>query len=91
MKVIICNYQWIFNPHIRDLFLQFIDQPLQNCILVLDECHNVIDVATEVNSNRITPYSLRLCLKDLEMYRSPAIMQRFIRALLDHLDEKKKV
>jgi DNA excision repair protein ERCC-2 len=90
MKVIICNYQWIFNPHIRDLFLQFIDQPLQNCILVLDECHNVIDVATEVNSNRITPYSLRLCLKDLEMYRSPAIMQRFIRALLDHLDEKKK-
>ncbi len=89
MKVIICNYQWIFNPHIRELFLQFVDQGLDNCILVLDECHNIIDVATDVNSNRITPYSLRLCLKDLEMYRSPRVMQRFVRTLLDHFDEKK--
>ncbi|MHA2035349.1 MAG: helicase C-terminal domain-containing protein [Promethearchaeota archaeon] len=89
MRVIICNYQWIFNPFIRDLFLQFVDQELSNCILILDECHNIIDVATEVNSNRITPYSLRLCLKDLEMYRSPRLMQRFVRILLDHFEEKK--
>ena len=89
MKVIICNYQWIFNPHIRELFLQFVDQELSNCILVLDECHNIIDVATEVNSHRITPYLLRLCLKDLEMYRSPQLMQRFVKTLLDLFDEKK--
>ncbi|MHA2392674.1 MAG: helicase C-terminal domain-containing protein [Promethearchaeota archaeon] len=89
MKVIICNYQWLFNPYIRDLFLQFVDQELKNCILVLDECHNIIDVATEVNSERITPYSLRLCLKDLEMYRSPIVMQDFVRSLLDQLKEKK--
>ncbi|MHA1933099.1 MAG: DEAD/DEAH box helicase [Promethearchaeota archaeon] len=89
MKIIICNYQWIFNPYIRDVFLQFVDQELNNCILVLDECHNMIDVGTEVNSKRITPYSLRLCLKDLEMYRSPRLMQRFVRTLLDQFDEKK--
>ena len=89
MKVIICNYQWLFNPYIRDLFLQFIDQELKNCILVLDECHNIIDIATEVNSDRLTPYSLKLCLKDLEMYRSPIIMQDFVKILLDHLNEKK--
>ena len=89
MKVIICNYQWIFNPYIRELFLQFIDQDLQNCILVLDECHNIIDVATSVNSDKITPYSLRLCLKDLEMYRSSHSMQTFVKTLLDHLNEKK--
>lgn len=89
MKVIICNYQWLFNPFIRNLFLQFVDQELNNCILVLDECHNIIDVATDVNSDRLTPYALRLCLKDLEMYRSPRTMQRFVRTLLDHLDEKK--
>ena len=89
MKVIICNYQWIFNPFIRDSFLEFIGQELQNCILVLDECHNIIDVATEVNSKKITPYSLRLCLKDLEMYRSPILMQSFVKILLDQLNEKK--
>ncbi|MFX1375474.1 MAG: helicase C-terminal domain-containing protein [Promethearchaeota archaeon] len=90
MKVIICNYQWVFNPDIRNLFLQFIDQELKNCIIVLDECHNIIDVATEVNSVRLTPYSLRLCLKDLEIYRSPTKMQDFVSILLDHLNEKKK-
>lgn len=89
MKVVICNYQWLFNPYIRDLFIQYVDKDLNNCILVLDECHNIIDVATEVNSDRLSPYSLRLCLKDLEMYRSPRIMQRFISVLLDHLNEKK--
>ena len=90
MKVIICNYQWIFNPYIQDLFLQFVDQELNSCILVLDECHNIIDVATEVSSFRLTPYSLKLCLKDLEMYRSPIIMQDFVKILLDRLNEKKR-
>ncbi|MFX1553090.1 MAG: helicase C-terminal domain-containing protein [Promethearchaeota archaeon] len=90
MKLIICNYQWIFNPFIRESFLEFIGQELQKCILVIDECHNIIDVATEVNSKKITPYMLRLCLKDLEMYRSPILMQSFVKILLDHLNEEKK-
>ncbi|HUW91037.1 MAG TPA: helicase C-terminal domain-containing protein [Candidatus Nanopelagicaceae bacterium] len=90
MKLIICNYQWLFNPSIRQNFMQFIDKELTSCILVLDECHNVIDIATEVNSDRITPYSLRICLKDLEIYRSPTIMQTFVKALISHLDKKKK-
>ena len=90
MKLIICNYQWLFNPSIRQNFMQFINKELSSCILVIDECHNVIDVATEVNSDRITPYSLRFCLKDLEIYRSPTIMQTFVKALISHLDKKKK-
>ncbi len=88
MNVIICNYQWIFNPFIRETFLKFIGRELQNCILVIDECHNIIDVATEVNSARITPYSLKLCLKDLEMYQAPILMQSFVTILKEHLDKK---
>jgi DNA excision repair protein ERCC-2 len=91
MKVIICNYQWIFNPFIRESFLEFIGQELQNSILVLDECHNIIDIATEINSKMITPYSLRLCLKDLEIYRSPIHMQNLVKILLSQLKEKKKL
>ena len=89
MKVVICNYQWIFNPFIRESFLKFIGQELQNCILVIDECHNLIDVATEVNSKRITPYSLNLCLKELEMFRSPIMMQNFVNVLISQLNNKK--
>ena len=89
MKIVICNYQWIFNPFIRESFLEFIGKELQSCILVIDECHNVIDVATEVSSKKLTPYSLKLCLKDLEMYRSPILMQSFVKILIDLLNEKK--
>ncbi|KKM19534.1 hypothetical protein LCGC14_1654690 [marine sediment metagenome] len=89
MKVIICNYQWLFNPNIRDLFLKFVNQELKNCVLVLDECHNIIDVCTEVNSERISPYSLKLCLKDLEIYRSPPLMQMFVKSLLKKLEDEK--
>lgn len=90
MRVIICNYQWIFNPFIRDSFLKFIGSELGKCVLVLDECHNIIDVATDVNSDRISPYSLKLCLKDLEIYDSPSKMQAFVNFLIGHFNEVKK-
>ncbi|MFX1392299.1 MAG: helicase C-terminal domain-containing protein [Promethearchaeota archaeon] len=90
MSVIICNYQWIFNPFICENFLKFIGREFKNCILIIDECHNIIDVATEVNSERITPYSLKLCLKDLEMYQSPILMQSFVSILMEHLKNKKQ-
>ena len=89
MKLVICNYQWVFNPHIRNNFLQLIETDLNNCILVIDECHNLIDAATDINSKKISPYSLRLCLRDLEMYQSPPLMQEFLGMLINHLSKKK--
>jgi DNA excision repair protein ERCC-2 len=89
MKIIICNYQWVFNPDIRENFMNFIGKELQNCIIVIDECHNLIDIATELNSDRISPYLLRLCLRDLEMYRSSIDMQSFVRLLMNHLGKVK--
>ncbi|TXT67354.1 MAG: ATP-dependent DNA helicase [Promethearchaeota archaeon] len=90
MQVIICNYQWVFNPFIRQTFLKFIGKELQNCILVLDEAHNLIDVSTEVNSLRISPYLLARCLTDVDRIRARAgIMRRFILLLQNQLDKKK--
>ena len=90
MKLVICNYQWVFNPHIRNNFLQLIETDLSRCILVIDECHNLIDAATDINSKKISPYSMRLCLRDLEMYQSPPLMQEFLGMLINHLNKKKK-
>lgn len=90
MRVIICNYQWIFNPFIRQSFLKFVGKELEKSIIVIDECHNIIDVATEVNSQKISPYSLRLCKQDLENIRAPARIQRFVNLLIEHLNKKKQ-
>ncbi|MHA2430028.1 MAG: helicase C-terminal domain-containing protein [Promethearchaeota archaeon] len=91
MNLVICNYQWLFNPHIRFNFLKFVGKELQECILVIDECHNLIDVATEINSERISPYLLRLCLRDLELYSSPILLQNFVNLLLNHIEKKSKI
>lgn len=90
MNLVICNYQWLFNPFIRANFLKFLDREIQECIIVIDECHNLIDVATEINSEQINPYLLRLCLRDLELYNSQISLQSFVNFLLSHLEEKSK-
>jgi len=89
MSIIMCNYQWIYNPFIRDSFLKFIGKELEECVLIIDECHNIIDVATEVNSLRITPYLLKLCIKDLDMHNSPQLLKNFVNLLLNRLEERR--
>ncbi|MFX1399657.1 MAG: helicase C-terminal domain-containing protein [Promethearchaeota archaeon] len=90
MNLVICNYQWLFNPFIRTNFLNFVGKELQDSIVVIDECHNLIDVATEINSEHISPYLLRLCLRDLELFSSPISLQNFVNFTLSHLEEKSK-
>ena len=83
MKVIICNYQWIFNPFIRESFLKFIGKEIQNCILVIDECHNVIDVATDVNSEKITPpFKVWASNKVIYLLLKLSILESFLVLLL---------
>lgn len=86
--IIICSYHWLFNPDIKELFLKFIGTDLSKCILIHDECHNILNMATEVNSERITPFLLKLALKDLELYNAERDMINFVRILINHLENK---
>ena len=88
--IVICSYHWLFNPDIKEVFLKFINTDLFNCILINDECHNILSMATEVNSKRITPFILKLALKDLELYNSDRNMINLVRILIAHLENKQK-
>ena len=90
MTVIVCNFQWIFNPDIHFGFLKLLDMNLNQCILVIDECHNIIDVATEMNSDKLIPSFLTLCLNDLYMYNSPEEYTQFVTLIRDRLEQKRK-
>jgi DNA excision repair protein ERCC-2 len=68
--VIVCNYQWIFNPNICKTFLEGMGIELDNCIIIIDECHNLADVASEIDSERLTNYTINQTLKDLEYGRA---------------------
>ncbi|MHA1338499.1 MAG: helicase C-terminal domain-containing protein [Promethearchaeota archaeon] len=70
MDIIVCNYQWIFNPNIRETFLEGADIKLPKCILIMDECHNLPEMAAEIDSIRLTKYSITQTIKDLNLYRA---------------------
>ncbi len=77
--VIACNYQWILNPNIRENFLEGISE-LGKLILVFDECHNLPQVASDINSERITLFSIDLAMKDLETYKGRPESVNIVRA-----------
>jgi DNA excision repair protein ERCC-2 len=88
IPIVVCNFQWVFNPDIRYRFFKLLDTTLDKCILVIDECHNIIDVATEVNSKKLIPYFLTQCLNDMHDLRLSEKFFRFVNYLKDLLAQK---
>ncbi|MFX1600693.1 MAG: helicase C-terminal domain-containing protein [Promethearchaeota archaeon] len=89
-QVIVCNFQWMFNPDIRFQILNLLRTTLDDCILVVDECHNVIDMAIKVKSDKLTLSFLNSCLQDLESNVIPSQYTKFINFLIDHLKQKSR-
>ena len=91
MTVVVCNYQWIFNPDIRFRFFKLLDTTLNKIILVIDECHNVVDVATSVNSHKLIPSALTTCISDMLSLKMPDRFRQFATYLKNQLDQKKRI
>lgn len=88
--VIACNYQWVFNPSIRDAFLEGAHFDLEKCIIIMDECHNLPEMAAEIDSERLTLYSVRQAVKDLKLGKALDIMVKRVEVWENIFDFFKK-
>lgn len=90
MDIVVCNYQWLFSPYIRDTFLENIDATLDNVILILDEAHNVPDVATEIASDQLTYFAVQQMIKEAEVLDIQPIIDfgEYLLGVMDDLKEK---
>jgi DNA excision repair protein ERCC-2 len=88
VHIIVCNYQWLFSPYIRDYFLESLETSLDHVILIIDEAHNVPDVATEIASDQLTYFAVQQMIKEAESLDIPPIVD-FGKHLLTTLDELK--
>ncbi|MBD3350609.1 MAG: hypothetical protein GF364_03890, partial [Candidatus Lokiarchaeota archaeon] len=79
VRVIVCNYLWIFHPNIRETFVEGADLQLEDTILIMDECHNLPNIATDIESTRLTLYAIEQSLKDLEYGRATREMQSSVK------------
>ena len=90
MPVVVCNFQWLFNPDIRFGFLKMLGVDLSECIIVVDEAHNIVDIATEVNSAKLTPSFLTKSLNDLQQSGVNEKYAQFVRFIRNHLNQKNR-
>ncbi len=87
-QIIVCNFQWMFNPSIRFQILNLLATSLEDCIVVIDECHNVVDMATKVKSNKLTLSFLISCSQDLKKNQLPSQYPKFVHFLIENLKKK---
>ncbi len=91
VQVIVCNYQWVFNPNIRDNFLAGAKLELDHTLIIIDECHNLSDFLAEMDSSRLTMYALNQARKELTGVKAHIDYIRLIDAwisLIERLESK---
>ncbi|TKJ19984.1 MAG: hypothetical protein CEE43_13995 [Promethearchaeota archaeon Loki_b32] len=80
MKIIICNYLWVFNPFIlSNVLLPDVEKDLSECILIVDECHNLTDTVLEVNEKRLSERVLIHSDVLIKQYRKGYINKDYFR------------
>jgi DNA excision repair protein ERCC-2 len=64
-RVIITDYSYLFNPSIREGFFRRINRELADCILIIDEAHNLPDRVKDLATVRITTGIIRRAMTEL--------------------------
>ncbi len=63
-QVIIGDYNYILNPHIRDSLLKRINKSLGDCIIIFDEGHNIPTRARDLLSANLTSFIIEAAAKE---------------------------
>ncbi len=67
-RVIIADYNHIFNPNIRSLFLRKIDSELSDMIIIVDEAHNLPDRLRSMLSQKISVRTVDLAVREASKF-----------------------
>lgn len=66
--IIVCDYNYIFNPFIRTGFLKRIKKSLDNSIVVVDEAHNLPDRLREMFSCSVSTRTMFRAVKEAKKF-----------------------
>ena len=65
-RIIIADYAHMLSPYTRSVFLKSISHSLSNSIVIWDEAHNIVNLASEYLSSSITYSVIERAQKELE-------------------------
>lgn len=67
-QVIVSDYSYVFHPHIREIFFRKLGLNLSDCVIVIDEAHNLPDRTKDSASAQLTTSMLQRALKEASKY-----------------------
>lgn len=75
-KLIVTDYLYLFDPGIRKLFLARLGKTLDQCILIVDEAHNLPDRVKEMGSDRMNSFLLNRAIAEAEKYHHDELVTK---------------
>jgi DNA excision repair protein ERCC-2 len=63
-QVIVADYYYMFNPAVRDNFLARIGRELEDCILIVDEGHNLPGRVRDLMTSKLSNFMLKNSIKE---------------------------
>jgi len=85
-KIIIADYNYIFNPGIRNAFFLKSQKELQKCIVIVDEAHNLPRRVRELLTAKLSNFILERAIKEAKKFGFNKCVGK-LRILLDMLNE----
>ncbi len=91
-KVIICDYNLLFNPSIRENFFSKTNKELANSILIIDEGHNLPARMSELLTHRLSSRVIQRAIKEAKKFGFDDIMMPLfeLNAILTRFSESLK-
>ena len=74
-RVIVGDYYYLFNPHIRETFLSRTGKELNKIIMILDEGHNLPERVKDLASHKISTTTIRRAWDEAKRFNKEEIME----------------
>jgi len=68
VDVVALSYLYVFDPTVRGAFLKHTERPLNEVVLIVDEAHNLPNVAVEIASDSLSLFALRQAQLEAEKF-----------------------
>ncbi|MBD3192236.1 MAG: hypothetical protein GF308_16465 [Candidatus Heimdallarchaeota archaeon] len=89
VDVVAASYQYIFNPPIREIFMNRVARGMNEILLIVDECHNIIDASLDISSDQLSIFSIRQAAKEIKAFGNHEFI-RLIRTLQGFLERNQQ-
>jgi DNA excision repair protein ERCC-2 len=85
VDVVALSYAYIFNSGIRESFMKKLGRPISQYVLILDEAHNLPEIANEYESDLITSGAVASAASEADHYGKMTV-KRFAQSLLKRME-----